>query len=268
MEEQPKIFLINLKQSQDRLEQSTQRLGSQGVAFDRIDAIYGKDLSEAEVAEHYSETLNQEKFYRPLSRGEIGCYFSHRMAWQEIVDQQLDYAIVLEDDFKIVGDLHKVFHALKQLNGQWDIVKLAAYNNRTRPIRYQAPLNEAFDLVVHNKTMTGCCAQAITLAGAKKLLAFSDKFGRPVDTDIQHIWETGVPAVSLMPYFIEQDLSFDSDIGKTAAGIKFKKHFFKRKKQQVVEKWHNRAATNQLIKEVQLWSDKLNRPAIDKLEAI
>ena len=92
-EEQPKIFLINLKQSHDRLEKSADRLGRQGVTFERIDAIYGKDLSEAELAEHYSTEVNQQKFYRALSRGEIGCYLSHRMAWQKIVDEQLDHCL-------------------------------------------------------------------------------------------------------------------------------------------------------------------------------
>ena len=254
MKEQPKIFLINLKNSTERLEKSTERLGSQNVDFERIDAVHGKSLSEDEVAAHYSAEMNSDKFYRPLSRGEIGCYFSHRKAWQRIVAQKLDYATVMEGDFRLVGELTQVFEALETLNGQWDLVKLAAYNNRERPIRYKTPCNSHFDLVIHNKAMTGCCAQAITYAGAQKLLAFSEQFGRPVDTDIQHIWETGVPAVSLMPYYIEQDLEFDSDISQIAKGDTIKKKFLKRKKQQIIEKLNNRSATSQVIKQLQSWA--------------
>lgn len=253
MTKHPKIFLINLKDSTDRLKRSSDQLSYQNIDFERIDAIHGKYLSNDNILEHYSKELNSKSYYRSLSLGEIGCYLSHRKAWQRIVDLKLDYAIIMEDDFKLVGDLNKVFNALESLNNQWDIIKLASYNNRERPIRYKTQIDADFEIVIHNKTMTGCCAQAITYKGAKKLIEFSQQFGRPVDTDIQHIWETGIPAVSLMPYYIEQDLSIDSDIAQVANRERIKKGFFKRKKQQFFEKIHNRQATNKVIAQTKSW---------------
>lgn len=247
MDKQPKVFLINLDKSKDRLEKSATRLAEHGVSFERISAVYGADLSEQEIAQHYSVKLNNEKFFRPLGKGEIGCYFSHRLAWQKIVDQQLPYGIVLEDDFRIVGDLSKVFNALDGLNGEWELVKLASYQNRVRPIKARKKIDEHFDLVVNTKAVSGCCAQAITLKGAKKLLAATDKFGRPVDTDIQHIWETKVPVFALMPFYIEQDMEFESDIAAVSQK-KEKKSLSKKLKAMMKEKVMNFIHTSKVAK--------------------
>ncbi|KZW98349.1 glycosyl transferase family 25 [Pseudoalteromonas luteoviolacea] len=247
MSTQPPIFLINLDQSEDRLKKSAKRLAEQNITFERISGVYGKSLPDSEINKHYNAQLNRERFYRVLGKGEIGCYYSHRKAWQTIVDRKLDYAIVLEDDFRIAGDLKRVFDTLQTLKFDWKLIKLAAYENRERPIEFNHPLNSEFNLVVHKKAMTGCCAQAITLEGAKALLKATDQFGRPVDTDIQHIWETKVPVYSMMPYYIEQDLEFESDIAAATGKSKIKKRFWQRKKLQICEKIQNKKHTKQII---------------------
>jgi glycosyl transferase family 25 len=55
-------------------------------------------------------------------------------------------------------------------------------------------------------------ATALTKVAAKKILIASDTFGRPYYTDIQNFWETGVNVLSLMPYPIAQDMTFESTI--------------------------------------------------------
>ncbi|RJE72298.1 glycosyl transferase family 25 [Pseudoalteromonas sp. MSK9-3] len=251
----PAIFLINLDQSTQRLKACTDRLNSQNIRFERLSGVYGKSLTQEELARHYSHTLNLKKYHRALSQGEIGCYLSHRKAWQAIVDRQLDYAIIIEDDFKIVGPLQDVFDSIADLNFDWQLIKLAAYENREKPILYKSKLNSHFDLVIHKKAMTGCCAQAISLEGARQLLKATDKFARPVDTDIQHIWETNVPVYSMMPYYIEQAGEFESDIAKASSGAPVKKHFWKRKWHQFQEKRLNHTAT---CKAIEALKAKLN----------
>ncbi|BBN83372.1 hypothetical protein PA25_33570 [Pseudoalteromonas sp. A25] len=247
MNTQPPIYLINLDQSTDRLDKSSARLKEQGLTFERISGVYGKTLSDIDLIKNYQPMLNKQLFYRPLSKGEIGCYMSHRKAWQAIVDNKHPYAIVMEDDFRLVGDLSDVFATIECLPVDWQLLKLAAYENRTRPIAFSHSVNEKFELVVHKKAMTGCCAQAISYEGAKTLLAATEQFARPVDTDLQHVWETKVAVYSLMPYYIEQDLGFDSDISAASGTKKVKKRFWKRKWLQLKEKITNKNATTQII---------------------
>lgn len=230
---QPKVFLINLAKSTERLKKSSARLAAQNIQFERIPAIDGTKLTNAEIQAHYSSQLNSKQYYRNLGYGEIGCFLSHRLAWQKIVEQKLPYAIVLEDDFQLVGDLSAVFSTIDSLKCDWQLLKLAAYQNRTRPIKVTKQVNEQFDLVLHKKPLTGCCAQAITYETAKRLLRVTEQFGCPVDTQIQRTWQTGVSVYSLMPFVIEQDGKVGSEITAACQNQVIRKHIFKRKVQQL-----------------------------------
>ncbi|MFH6954753.1 glycosyltransferase family 25 protein [Pseudoalteromonas sp. XMcav1-K] len=232
---QPKVFLINLDKSTERLKKSSGRLAAQNIQFERIPAIDGTKLTNAEIQAHYSSQLNSKQYYRNLGYGEIGCFLSHRLAWQKIIEQKLPYAIVLEDDFQLAGDLSAVFSTIESLTFEWQLLKLAAYQNRTRPIKATKQVNEKFDLVLHKKPLTGCCAQAITYHAAKQLLAISEQFGCPVDTQIQRTWQTGVSVYSLMPFMIEQDGKVGSEITAACQKQVIKKHFFRRKYQQLAD---------------------------------
>ncbi|MCQ8878380.1 glycosyltransferase family 25 protein [Pseudoalteromonas shioyasakiensis] len=243
----PTIFVINLERSPERLATSQQQLASHGLCFERIDAVDGATLTPAQINSHYSARLNKEKYHYPLSVGQIGCYLSHRKAWQTIVDRQLDYAIVLEDDFILEESLTDTISNIEQLQPDWQMIKLSAYQNRTRPIAYQAPLRHQQYLVIHKKLMTGCCATAISYDGAKQLLAATEKFGRPVDCDLQHIWETQVAGYSLMPYPFAQNCEQVSDI-KARSAADIKKSFFARKAQQFTSAINNHFATAAFIK--------------------
>lgn len=77
----PSIFVINLARSTERLANSQRQLAAHGLSFERIDAVDGATLSQAQLNSHYSASLNKQNYHYPLSVGQIGCYLSHRKAW-------------------------------------------------------------------------------------------------------------------------------------------------------------------------------------------
>lgn len=241
----PPIFLINLARSTERLANSTAQFSSQSLTFSRIDAVDGASLTQSQIDEHYCPALNKKNYHYPLSKGQIGCYLSHRKAWQAIVDQKLDYALIFEDDFALDTSIHTAIKNIEDLCLDWQLIKLAAYQNRQRPVLFKIPLQDNQQLVIHKKLMSGCCATAITYQGAKKLLAATEKFGRPVDSDLQHIWETNVAGYSLLPYPVTQNTDQESDIGSRST--KVKKAFLRRKYQQLIANIKNKAATTAFI---------------------
>ena len=99
-----KVFVINLDKSTDRLALCQQNLERLGIDFERIPAVYGKDLSEQQVVDFYDRAANQKGYKKDLNTGELGCYLSHIKCWQKIVDEQLDFALILEDDFVLSDD--------------------------------------------------------------------------------------------------------------------------------------------------------------------
>ena len=240
------IFVINLASSTERLNRVSHELNAQNLAFERLDAIDGRELSDTAIAQHYSADLNLKKYHKPLSKGEIGCYLSHRKAWQTIVDRQLDYAIILEDDFVLDRSIHSAIENISTLKQPWQLIKLAAYKDRNRDIAFTKPLADEQHLVIHKKLMSGCCATAVSFEGAKALLQATATFSRPIDCDLQHVWETGVYGYSLLPYPVSQPDNSQSDIRDRST--KVKKSFWRRKKQQLQSALLNTKYTKLFVK--------------------
>ncbi len=243
---QPPIYVINLDRSPARLVSCQLRLNTAKVTFERIHAVDGAALNDDQLHSFYSAERNQKEYYKTLTPGEIGCYMSHRKAWQKIASGQSRYGIVLEDDINVVGDLSHVMQALNSLSFNWDTIKLAPYKTTQRSIAHSVVLTEQFNLVTHTKPMTGCAAYALTKQAAIKLLAHSTEFGRPVDTDIQHFWEKNIHVFSLMPYPIQQDLAFNSEMQDRKQ--RRKSHRARRLKQQVSAFLRNKIAVKQQIR--------------------
>jgi len=250
----PPVYLINLKKSPERLAKSKKRLEEQNIGFTRVEGVLGQDLSEGEIKQHYCPALNAKKYHTALTKGQIGCYLSHRKVWQLIAEGDDDYGIILEDDFVLSGNLSKAFESIGNLNLPWELIKLAAYQSRERKIAFEQSLNDEFSIAIHSKAMSGGAATALTKKAAKKLLAATNKFGRPCDSDIQHFWETNVNVLSLMPYPVAQDMNFESTI--SAKKESRKKHFWRRKLQQFMSSIKN---TTEVKKQIDILKKQLEK---------
>lgn len=117
-------FVINLKSREDRYLQIIKNLKEYSI-FDinRIDAINGKSLDYKNTNIQFT-TLS--KYFSTPSM--VGCFLSHKKAWQKIVDDNLDYALVLEDDCQFVNNFDQkvsdTLNELKQKKINWDLVYL------------------------------------------------------------------------------------------------------------------------------------------------
>ena len=93
-----KVFLINLDVDKKRLAVADAQLRQLGVEYERIPAVYGKALSEAERR----VAVNRFRWWcaigRPILPGEIGCALSHYHIYRRLIDESIPYACILEDD--------------------------------------------------------------------------------------------------------------------------------------------------------------------------
>jgi glycosyl transferase family 25 len=102
------VFAITLPHADKKQMQIKERLQSLNIPFEFIEGVDGRLLSEEELQKVFDKekSYNYYKWYRnrtgsagvELSRGEIGCMLAHRKVFQKIVDENIDKAIVLEDD--------------------------------------------------------------------------------------------------------------------------------------------------------------------------
>lgn len=95
--EHTKIFVVNLKRRPDRRKIIETRLNNLALTnYEIIDAVDGKELPE-----NLSDIYDEESaiaIHRKLQRSEIGCALSHINIAKQVIEQNLDYAIIFEDD--------------------------------------------------------------------------------------------------------------------------------------------------------------------------
>jgi len=91
-----KVLLISLPDSRVRRLSALQNIRISGLPFEIIDGVEAKKMRP--------ECLPVGKTDDPLLAGEIGCYAAHLRALQRIVDYDLPWGYVLEDDFCYEAD--------------------------------------------------------------------------------------------------------------------------------------------------------------------
>ena len=106
-----KIYVINMKISTDRKNHITKILNNNNLNYEFIEAINGKELDS-----NYVDSITKEKL-RDLTRGEIGCFLSHKKTYNKFLDSGEDYCLILEDDIELCENfINEINKCLSQIN--------------------------------------------------------------------------------------------------------------------------------------------------------
>ncbi|WP_448712961.1 glycosyltransferase family 25 protein [Microbacterium profundi] len=79
-----------------------EQLTSLGVSHERSAGVVGEYLG-APVDEYVDDDAVNALYGRPLRPGEIGCALAHRICYQRLIDSDAEWALVFEDDARVVG---------------------------------------------------------------------------------------------------------------------------------------------------------------------
>lgn len=196
-------FVIHLARAVQRREHvaALQRLSSVPLAV--IDAVDGTKLSEAEIAAVYaSEGLLQPRYPFDISKGEIGCFLSHRKAWQAIVDSGADAGLVFEDDAVVDAEVfpQAVAAALGWM-GQGDLVEFQTRSMEGTVIAELGP----YRLLEPEVPPVRLSAQLIGAEAARRLLTATERFDRPVDGVVQLLGVTRQRILCIEPSGVRDD---------------------------------------------------------------
>lgn len=116
------ILVINLDRDIKRMERIYAQAETLNLSdkINRVQGIYGKDLPSEEI-----------KKYKLSNPGVIGCALSHRKAWQTIVDQNLENALIIEDDITFTSLVGKILVGNMNISipMDWDVVYLGHSKN-------------------------------------------------------------------------------------------------------------------------------------------
>ena len=204
-----KILVINLDRATERWDAASRQLTQWRSHVERISAADAKQLPEAILNQHYSLEGNKKCYHKLLTGSEKGCYLSHIRCWQKIIEEELDFAIILEDDFILTSDLSRLIKDIQQIHQKWHYLKLKM--GKPRSVIAQQDIDH-FTLLDYSKNPISAMAQAVSREGALLLLEKTLPFKRPIDVDLQYTWELGIKAQGIHPYYFEENKALGSQI--------------------------------------------------------
>ena len=171
-----KIFYINLAHRTDRRDNVIKELDrfKLNKQTERFNAVYGKNLDIENIPDCIiskkgkKDALdNNLRVYVPLTKGGIGVALSHMALYKKIIEENLDYALILEDDITLVEDFVEqfntiVYHCPKDL----DMLFLGYHNSSIKYITKD--LNE---YICKSNKVFGLFGYIVSNKGAQKLLS-------------------------------------------------------------------------------------------------
>lgn len=205
------VFLINLDRCPDRLAAMDAQLSRLGIGYLRISGIDGQENVPFRWRSEFDGTSNMQS-------GEIGCYASHLLVYEEMLKRGCVCAAVLEDDVEIAEDFTcAVNEALRCAPEAWDIIHLSTRFKRPAfPVRR---LECGRALVRYARLPVNSAAYLISARGAAKMLAPGPRKW-PVDLEIRFAWERGLEVLGVYPAPALQCQGVASTIGNRAPRVR------------------------------------------------
>jgi GR25 family glycosyltransferase involved in LPS biosynthesis len=189
-------FIIHLDRAVARKSQVSDLSSVLPAPVRVMDAVDGQRLDPART------TYRRLRWFPPypfrLRSGEIGAFMSHRAGWQAIVDEGLDWALIVEDDVAI--ELGHFGAALRLAVANLDSASVirfpvAGYDSDGPTIARDGEIR----LLCPRRPGLGMFAQLVGREAARRLLDATEIFDRPVDSALQMRWKTGVRLLAVTP---------------------------------------------------------------------
>ncbi|MFJ5409258.1 glycosyltransferase family 25 protein [Pectobacterium punjabense] len=109
-----KTFVVNLEKDKEKKVKIESECRKAELNYEIISAVDGRKINDNELkSKVHPISLNY------LSKGEIGCALSHQKVYKKIIDDDIEYALILEDDVDLSQDINsflKDFMSVKNKN--------------------------------------------------------------------------------------------------------------------------------------------------------
>lgn len=192
-----KAFVIHLERAKERQPQVAQLRSTLPMPTDIVDAVDSRNLTSADIQRAYKRNLHQPYYPFDLSQNEIACFLSHRRAWQSIIDQDLDAGLILEDDVELTATFPAALQAALTHIDSCGFIRFTFRDGKE--FGQEVYRNEQVRLIAPLPIGLGMVAQLVTQSAARRLLAVTEQFDRPVDTFAQMKWVTGLSPLAVIP---------------------------------------------------------------------
>lgn len=170
------MFVINLEKEKKRKKHMQNIATNLNLKFTFIDAVYGRNLDPKIINSLCDHEQTKKILKRELFLGEIGVALSQMSIYQKMLDENIQEAVIFEDDVIIDSSIHEAIKAIPKYPKDWELVLLGYHrhfvSNKYHRIsfRNRKRVSKNFKIVRFTELMHGAFGYIINLQGAKKLL--------------------------------------------------------------------------------------------------
>lgn len=172
-----RILLINLDRSPERLKRMDEVLTGSGLTFERVPAVDGKLLSDAEK----KRWMPDDGKGRRMTAGEIGCFLSHRKCWEAIAAGAESHAVIFEDDIHLGRNATEILSRTDWIPADAEVIKIETFLNQAHVDKVETSIVYGRKLVRLRKNSMGAAGYILSSQAASKLISLSEVFSDPVD---------------------------------------------------------------------------------------
>lgn len=206
-----KIHVISLVTSKERREKIYRELTRLGLDFTYFDAISGElsDINE------YDNTRRMWEKGHALTRGEQGCFASHKALWNECASAHEPF-LIMEDDVVLSDSFPELISNLKVLVNKFGYIRLGRGTcNALLGIGSWLNIDDIDDgksIVKYMKGTSGSYAYMLSPSAALKFISASKYWSWPVDDFMSKEYLHRVDNYGIEPS-LAWPIESDSDIG-------------------------------------------------------
>ncbi|OOF84026.1 lipooligosaccharide biosynthesis protein lpsA [Rodentibacter ratti] len=204
-------YVISLTTAQKRRKHIENEFGKQNIPFSFFDAITPSQIDE--IAQKLNITLDRSP-KAILSDGEIGCALSHIFLWNFMLENDLDYINIFEDDIHL-GENAKELLEIDYLPDDTDVLKLEANGKMLFGKGKSKKIKCNREIIPLTFKQSGTAGYTLTAKGAKYLLGKVQNklLTLPVDDliFIEFLNQKDYKAMQLLPGVCVQDFVINAN---------------------------------------------------------
>jgi GR25 family glycosyltransferase involved in LPS biosynthesis len=191
-----KTYLLHHRDMTERFEVINKRLKDEGLMFDIIDGNHPDDIEYESLLENHESFIpivieqihgnSYMNFSKKISPGSMSLVLKHMDAWKDIVVNNIDNAMILEDDCEIpYGFLEYSKRILTQhTESQFDITMIGTTEGFRSP-SYDGQNEKVFHHPLQKTRCTHC--YIISSEAAQKMIEGFGNINLPIDFKMNEV---------------------------------------------------------------------------------
>lgn len=184
-------YVVSLKRELARREHTVRELGREGIRFEFVDAVDGKELR---ADERISRSLGV-----PIVSGDIACTMSHGLAMKTMLAHGHERALIVEDDVWLAPGFAQTIGKLLSAPVSWEFLKLAGF---WAPSYTKCVEHHGYRFIWPEIASLSGQGYVITAAGANKFIPFTQPADDIFDLLVQQVWRTKIDLVEVLPRLV------------------------------------------------------------------